>query len=76
MLTVKVSWILEPDDLSRSFLGSWAETLGNVHEECHEEDGEELWRLHSVGPFQSLNQEALPSWGVLEGGGSHISPSS
>lgn len=67
----------EPDDLSRSFLGSWEETgtwgMKNGHERRMERNcgGCTQW-----GPSKRLNQEALPSWGVLECGGRccHISP--
>ena len=60
MLTGKVSWILS----QMTFLGhSWGvgKKLWEIwHEERPwEEDGEELWRLHSVGPFQKFKPRGL-----------------
>lgn len=49
----------EPDVPSRSLLGSWEETGKCGMKNGHEEDGEELWRLHPVGPFQTFKPRGL-----------------
>ena len=59
-LTGKVSWILS----QMSFPGhSWGvgKRLWEMwrEERPREDDGEELWRLHSVGPFQTLKPRGL-----------------
>lgn len=60
MLTGKASWILS----QMTFLGhSWGvgKRLWEMwHEERpREEGGEELWRLHSEGPFQKFKPRGL-----------------